>query len=114
MITINGQAVPSPSVLQVSSKPVSGQRDYNALGNLVRDNMGTKHVVDMTFMHLSGDEAQVLCTQLQVQGDIVLACPTPLGDREITCCLTMIRSSLYRRGDGGDVWANIAVTLEEV
>ena len=114
MITINGQAVPSPSVLQLSSKPVSGQRDYNALGNLVRDNMGAKHVVDMTFMHLSGDEAQLLCTQLQTKGDIVLACPTPLGDREITCCLTMIRSSLYRRGDGGDVWANIAVTLEEV
>ena len=60
MITINGLPVPSPSVLQISAKPVSGQRDYNALGDLVRDNMGTKHVVDMSFMHLSGDEAQSL------------------------------------------------------
>lgn len=114
MIVLNGQTLPSPKEMDVSWQEVTGTRQVNALGNIVRDVLGVKRRVRLHYAHIRDEAAKQLAQAIDPMNNMTLTYPDMEGEVTITVMCRSLQSSLYHKDAQGCVWADVDVILEEV
>lgn len=114
MIVLNGQALPAPKEMDISWQEVTGSRQVNALGNIVRDVLGVKKRISLTYVHVKDQVAKQLSAAIDPMENMTFTYPDMGGENTITVMCQSLQSSLYHKDQDGCVWADVRVILEEV
>jgi hypothetical protein len=114
MIFIDGTLLPSPTEYHLTYQDVLGQKQVNALGRTVRDVLGKKRRVHIGYKRLPGEAAARLFSLLSPGREVLLKCPSMVGDVTFTCVCEDLSCTLFHRADGDNTWADVTVLLEEV
>lgn len=113
MIQINGTALPSPSGLTVTVKPIAGAGARNTLGALVRDTLAVKRVISLAWRRLDQATLAAMLALTEGVGDVTLHyCDPALGETSVVCAIAAREMTMERDG-GAPVWRDVTMTLEE-
>lgn len=114
MIVLNGQSLPAPKEMDISWQEATGSRQVNALGGIVRDVLGVKRRISLTYVHVKDETAKQLAAVIDPMENMTLVYPDMGGENTITVMCRSLQSSLYHRDENGCVWADVKMVLEEV
>ena len=115
MLIINGNAVASPSALNVSFEERGDFSKCNVLGERLADRLAVKRVIDVEWALLpEADMAAVLAAMGQkVFFKATYPDPETRAAREIVCRAAERSARMYRMDGGSPVWADVRMRWEE-
>ena len=114
MIVLNGQTLPSPKEMEISWQETQGSRQVNALGGIVRDVLGVKKRISLTYVHVGDQAAKQLSAAIDPLENMTFTYPDMDGEHTLLVMCRSLQSSLYHKDQDGCVWADVKIILEEV
>ena len=115
MLTINGAAVASPSVLSVSMEDRGDFSACNVLGQRLADRLAVKRMIDVEWALLRGDEMAGIAEAVTENVFFTVTYPDPgTGQMREAVCRAVERSArVHRMDDGTAVWTDVRMRWEE-
>lgn len=113
MLTVNGQAVPSPSQMKVAVFEALGGVNRNAAGNAVMDLSAVKRRLELGWAHMSGEALAALLTAMNGFFEAVYPDPQTGEMRSMTCYCGERTSGVLRMQDGVPLWTDVKMTWTE-
>ena len=111
---IDNTALPSPSALSVTVKPVTGAGARNTLGALVRDTLAFKRAVTLVWRRLDQGTLAAMLALIEGKDAVELTYHDPaLGETSISCACAARTMAMERYLSGAPVWSDVTMTFEE-
>ncbi len=114
MIKIENTALPSPTKLSVTVKPIAGASARNTLGQLVRDTLAFKRAVTLVWRRMDQATLTALLALIEGKDAFLLTYHDPAqGATSITCACSSRTMDMERYQGGAPIWSDVTLTLEE-
>lgn len=117
MFAIGGVTLPEPNQLEITLSDIRGVRAVNALGQTVRDTLGTKRALRVVYTRPSGAQSAQILSACDAAGcsKVSVSFPGLSGIQETAFFhCAGVTAALARDEESGQTWRALSVTLEEV
>ena len=115
MLIINGNAVASPSALNVSIEERGDFSKCNVLGERLADRLAVKRMIDVEWALLSQADMAAVLDAIGKNVFFKLTYPDPEtgAGREAVCRAEERSARMYRMDGGSPVWTDVRMRWEE-